>query len=102
MRVGFFSFIGSARVGWWLRSLLAPGTRCVLEHGGAAPVIVAADADLDTVVPKLLKGGFYHAGQVCVSVQRVFAHRSLAETLAQRLAISTPRWALPTPSMPRR
>ena len=40
-RVGFFSFIGSARVGWMLRSKLAPGVRCALEHGGAAPVIVA-------------------------------------------------------------
>lgn len=37
-------------------------------------------------MPKLLKGGFYHAGQVCVSVQRVFAHRSLARHLAERLA----------------
>jgi acyl-CoA reductase-like NAD-dependent aldehyde dehydrogenase len=64
-RVGFLSFIGSARVGWRLRSLLAPGTRCALEHGGAAPVIVAADADLDDAVPKLLKGGFYHAMQAC-------------------------------------
>ena len=73
-RVGFLSFIGSARVGWGLRSRLAPGTRCALEHGGAAPVIVAADADLDQAVPALAKGGFYHAGQVCVSVQRVFAH----------------------------
>ena len=40
-RVGFFSFIGSARVGWMLRSKLAPGARCALEHGGAAPVILA-------------------------------------------------------------
>ena len=76
-RVGFFSFIGSAAVGWTLRSQLAPGARCALEHGGAAPVIVAADADLDQAVPALAKGGFYHAGQVCVSVQRVFAHRSI-------------------------
>ena len=85
-RVGFFSFIGSARVGWMLRSKLAPGTRCALEHGGAAPVLIAADADLDEAVPLLAKGGFYHAGQVCVSVQRVFAHRSIARNLAQRLA----------------
>jgi len=85
-RVGFFSFIGSGRVGWMLRSKLAPGTRCALEHGGAAPAIVAADADLDDAVPKLVKGGFYHAGQVCVSVQRIFAHRSIAETLARRIA----------------
>ncbi len=36
-RVGFFSFIGSAAVGWMLRSKLAPGARCALEHGGVAP-----------------------------------------------------------------
>ena len=85
-RVAFFSFIGSAGVGWYLRSKLAPGTRCALEHGGAAPVIVAADADLDDVAPLLLKGGFYLAGQVCVSVQRMFVHESVARDMAVRLA----------------
>ena len=84
-RVDFFSFIGSARVGWMLRSKLAPGTRCALEHGGAAPVIMEADADLDSALPLLAKGGFYHAGQVCVSVQRVFAHESIAVDVAERL-----------------
>jgi acyl-CoA reductase-like NAD-dependent aldehyde dehydrogenase len=79
-RVGFFTFIGSARVGWMLRSQLAPGARCSLEHGGAAPVVMAADADLEDAIPLLTKGGFYHSGQVCVSVQRVFAHSSLATT----------------------
>jgi acyl-CoA reductase-like NAD-dependent aldehyde dehydrogenase len=85
-RVGFFSFIGSAAVGWMLRSKLAPGARCALEHGGAAPVIVAPDADLALALPKLAKGGFYHAGQVCVSVQRVFAHRSVVMQVADGLA----------------
>ncbi len=84
-QVGFFSFIGSAKVGWMLRSKLAAGTRCALEHGGAAPAIVAEDADLQTTIPKLIKGGFYHAGQVCVSVQRIFAHESIAEMLADKL-----------------
>ncbi len=85
-RVAFFSFIGSAKVGWMLRSKLSPGTRCALEHGGAAPLILAADADLDLALPAVTKGGFYHAGQVCVSVQRVFAHHSIARSFAQRLA----------------
>jgi acyl-CoA reductase-like NAD-dependent aldehyde dehydrogenase len=85
-RVGFFSFIGSAEVGWMLKSKLAPGVRCALEHGGVAPVIIEADADLDAAAPLLAKGGFYHAGQVCVSVQRVFAHSSIAEDVANRLA----------------
>lgn len=85
-RNAFFSFIGSARVGWMLRSQLAPGTRCALEHGGAAPVILAADADLEDALPRLAKGGFYHAGQVCVSVQRIFAHASIAAKSAEKLA----------------
>ncbi len=84
-RIAFFSFIGSARVGWHLRSKLAPGTRCALEHGGAAPVIVDAEADLKDALPLLAKGGFYHAGQVCVSVQRVFAHESIVDTVAKGL-----------------
>ncbi len=84
-RIAFFSFIGSASVGWMLRSKLAPGARCALEHGGAAPVIMAADADVDDAIPLLAKGGFYHAGQVCVSVQRVFAHESIARAVADRL-----------------
>ncbi len=84
-RVGFFSFIGSAAVGWKLRSKLAPGTRCALEHGGAAPLFVAADADLDAAASAVAKGGFYHAGQVCVSVQRVFAHRDIVDGFTQRL-----------------
>ena len=62
------------------------GTRAALEHGGAAPVIVAADADLDDAVPRMVKGGFYHAGQVCVSVQRVFAHADIARSLAEQIA----------------
>ncbi len=85
-RVNFFSFIGSAAVGWMLRSRLSPGTRCALEHGGAAPVIVDQSAKLDSVVDSLLKGGFYHAGQVCVSVQRVYAHESVCQDLADKLA----------------
>ncbi|MCK5704364.1 MAG: aldehyde dehydrogenase family protein, partial [Cyclobacteriaceae bacterium] len=68
------------------RSKLSPGTRCSLEHGGAAPVIVEKDADFHEMLPSLLKGGFYHAGQVCVSVQRVFAHESICDEVASQLA----------------
>jgi acyl-CoA reductase-like NAD-dependent aldehyde dehydrogenase len=85
-RVNYFSFIGSSKVGWYLKSKLAPGTRCALEHGGVAPVIVEKDADFQEMIPALLKGGFYHAGQVCVSVQRVFAQESICDALANQLA----------------
>ncbi|NKB81660.1 MAG: aldehyde dehydrogenase family protein [Nitrospirales bacterium] len=85
-RVGLFSFIGSAKVGWALRSKLAPGVRCTLEHGGAAPVLIDSTADIQDALPLLAKGGYYHAGQVCVSVQRVFAHESIANDVVRELA----------------
>lgn len=84
-RVNYLSFIGSAKIGWMLKSKLAPGTRCALEHGGAAPVIVEKDADLADMIPALVKGGFYHAGQVCVSVQKVFVHESIAKEVAEKI-----------------
>jgi len=84
--VAYLSFIGSSKAGWSLRSAVSPGTRCALEHGGAAPVIMEADADITNALPILAKGGYYHAGQVCVSVQRLFAHKSIAKEVARGLA----------------
>ena len=84
-RIAFFTFIGSARVGWKLRSLLAPGTRVALEHGGAAPVIIGETTEINDLLPKLSKGGFYHSGQVCVSVQRVFCLNNKAEEITVKL-----------------
>lgn len=85
-RIAFLSFIGSGKVGWHLRSKLNPGAGCALEHGGVAPVIVCNDAQHVEIVPPLLKGGFYHAGQVCVSVQRIYAPEDTAAELADKLA----------------
>ncbi|GLK72496.1 aldehyde dehydrogenase family protein [Ancylobacter dichloromethanicus] len=85
-RVAFLSFIGSAKVGWRLRSILAPGTRCALEHGGVAPVIVDRSADLDTIIEPIAKGSYYHAGQVCVSVQRIYVHAELRQAFIERFA----------------
>lgn len=97
-RVGYLSFIGSARVGWYLRTKLAPGTRVALEHGGSAPVIVDASADFEDVIAPLVKGAFYHAGQVCVSTKRVYVPASrmnefaaLITTRAQALKVGDPR-----------
>ncbi|WP_018701336.1 aldehyde dehydrogenase family protein [Amorphus coralli] len=84
-RVAFLSFIGSARVGWSLRAKLAPGTRAALEHGGAAPAIVDRSADLATAIEPIVKGGYYHAGQVCVSTQRIFVHEDIANEFAEKL-----------------
>ena len=86
--IAFFSFIGSARVGWMLRRRVHAGVRCALEHGGVAPAIVMPSANLELAVPSITKGGYYHAGQVCVSTQRVFAHAEIYDELVEKLTHS--------------
>lgn len=99
-RVGFLSFIGSAAVGWKLRSMLAPGARCALEHGGVAPVIVAADADLSEAIPRLGRASFWHAGQACVSVQRVFCERPIIDAVVAGLSEVAGRMRIGDPTNP--
>ena len=99
-RVGFFSFIGSSGVGWMLRSKLAPGARCALEHGGVAPAIITSDADLDMALPSLAKGGFYHAGQVCVSVQRIFCDSKIIDKVTEGLSSQADGMKVGDPALP--
>ena len=42
-----------------------------------APVIIDQGADLDRLIEPLAQGGYYHAGRVCVSVQRIYVHADL-------------------------
>jgi acyl-CoA reductase-like NAD-dependent aldehyde dehydrogenase len=87
-KIDFLTFIGSGKVGWYLNSKVANGTRVALEHGGVAPVIVQKDANIEELIPELSKGGFYHAGQVCVSVQRVYVHKDIVEEVSSKLSTS--------------
>jgi acyl-CoA reductase-like NAD-dependent aldehyde dehydrogenase len=98
--VAFLSFIGSAKVGWYLRSKLAPGARCALEHGGAAPVIIDRSVELDTVIEPLVKGGYYHAGQVCVSVQRIFVHADIMPHFVERFTERVRALRVGDPALP--
>jgi acyl-CoA reductase-like NAD-dependent aldehyde dehydrogenase len=83
--VDFITFIGSDEVGWGIRRNAADGTRLALEHGGNAATIVLADADLDRAVPLITRGAFYHAGQVCVSTQRLYVERAIESEFTARL-----------------
>ncbi len=83
-RIDFFSFIGSSKVGWFLRSKLAAGTRCSLEHGGMAPTFITSNSNLDLCTKSIARGGFYHAGQVCVSVQRVYLKKDISDIFLEK------------------
>jgi acyl-CoA reductase-like NAD-dependent aldehyde dehydrogenase len=85
----FVSFIGSAKIGWSLRQKIAAGTRLALEHGGVATAIVHKDANIDKTVSSLVRGAFYHAGQVCISTQRIFVEKSIADDFKNRFIAAT-------------
>jgi len=81
------SFTGSTPVGRRLMEQCAPTLkRLSMELGGAAPLIVFADADLDLAVAETIKGKFRNAGQTCVCPNRVYVERPVADTFARRLA----------------
>jgi acyl-CoA reductase-like NAD-dependent aldehyde dehydrogenase len=75
-RLKALSFTGSAAVGWRLKSL-AGRKRVILELGGNAACIVDRDADLETAAARIAIGAFAHAGQVCISVQRLLVHQDI-------------------------
>jgi acyl-CoA reductase-like NAD-dependent aldehyde dehydrogenase len=73
-RVRLITFTGSSEVGWKLQER-APRKRVKLELGNSTPVIVAADADVETAAAKLAGNAFSFAGQSCISVQRIYVER---------------------------
>ena len=87
-RVKILSFTGSATVGWHLKSL-APKKKVLLEMGGNAAVIVEPDADLNLAAKRIVAGGFSFSGQVCISVQRVYAHEKVFRELVDLLLPQT-------------
>lgn len=83
-RVAVVSFTGSDKVGWMLREKCARKS-VLLELGGNAAVIVEPDCDIESVAQRIVTGAFSHAGQVCISVQRVLVHDDVADVLLHRL-----------------
>jgi len=83
-RIRFLSFTGSAEVGWRLKGI--SGRKKVgLELGGNAAVILHSDADIGYAVKRIVAGGFGNAGQVCISVQRVYIHEPVYEETEGRI-----------------
>ncbi len=98
-RISFMSFIGSADVGWMLKSKTAPGVRCALEHGGLAPVIIDETANIDNLLPCLMKGAFYHSGQACISTQRIFIPKKSSSDTIENIVHSTKNLKTGDPTM---
>jgi acyl-CoA reductase-like NAD-dependent aldehyde dehydrogenase len=78
------TFTGSAGVGWGIRSRV-PHKKVNLELGSNAPLIVHSDGDWETAADKAKLHAFSHAGQSCISIQRVLLHEEIADAFTERL-----------------
>jgi glyceraldehyde-3-phosphate dehydrogenase (NADP+) len=96
-RFRLLSFTGSPAIGWKMKA--RAGTRRVLlELGGNAACIVDQTANLDWAVKRALVGAFAYAGQVCISVQRIFLHESIADEFERRFVAGAEKLKVGDPS----
>ena len=82
--IAMITFTGSPDVGWGIRGRAAT-KKVSLELGNNAPVILEGDADYETAAKKISVAGFSHAGQSCISTQRVYVHESIADKFLTEL-----------------
>lgn len=96
-RFATLSFTGSAGVGWKLKSA-AGRKHVVLELGGAACVVVGADADLAFAAARCVAGGFAYSGQTCISVQRILVEETVYEDFKKLLLANVDELKVGEPS----
>lgn len=87
-RVDKITFTGSPAVGRHILSV-AGLKKVTLELGNASPVVIAADADLDLAARRCAFGAFYNAGQVCISVQRIYCEQQVYQAFLERFTAAT-------------
>ncbi len=93
--VQMVAFVGSQAAG---KSIMAEAAkslkRLVLELGGKDPMVVLEDADLDRAADFAVNGSFRNAGQVCVSVERIYVHEAVADAFIERVLDRARRWRI--------
>ncbi|MEO8372779.1 MAG: aldehyde dehydrogenase family protein [Candidatus Solibacter sp.] len=87
-RVAMITFTGSREVGLDIRAK-AGLKRVTLELGSNSALVIEPDADLDEVVARSVVGSFSHSGQVCISVQRIYVHESIADAFLEKFVAAT-------------
>ncbi len=82
--IALITFTGSPEVGWGIKAR-APRKHVGLELGNNAPVILEPDGNWQLAADKIKVAGFSHAGQSCISTQRIYVHRSIADAFTEAL-----------------
>jgi len=87
-RLKMITFTGNPKVGWAIKNK-AGKKRVCLELGGNAAAVIEPDADLDYVIKRSLLGAFAYAGQICISLQRLFVHHSIFDDFTDQFVKKT-------------
>lgn len=95
-RVSMITFTGSAKVGKMIRSK-AGLKRVTLELGSNSAVIIDKEANLDEIIPRAVIGAFTFAGQVCISLQRIYVHETLYDAFVEGFINQTKKLKLGNP-----
>jgi glyceraldehyde-3-phosphate dehydrogenase (NADP+) len=96
-QIKILSFTGSDQVGWYLKSI-AGRKKVFLEMGGNAAAIIDETADLKRAAKKLAYGSFLYAGQICISVQRIYVVEKVWEEFKELFLEETARIASGNPA----
>ncbi|MBN6187874.1 aldehyde dehydrogenase family protein [Aneurinibacillus sp. BA2021] len=95
-RVKMITFTGSPEVGKTIRSK-AGLKRVVLELGSNSGLIIDEGFDIDRIIKRTVTGAFTFMGQVCISLQRIYVHRSLYDTFVEKFVAETQNLRLGDP-----
>jgi acyl-CoA reductase-like NAD-dependent aldehyde dehydrogenase len=82
--IGMITFTGSPDVGWGIKAR-APRKKVGLELGNNAPLIIEPSGDYEGAAKKVSVAGFSHAGQSCISTQRIYVHESVMDAFLDAL-----------------
>ncbi|PXY19039.1 aldehyde dehydrogenase family protein [Prauserella muralis] len=93
--VDVVAHVGSTRTGRAIAEATArTGAKALLENGGNDPLLVAEDVDPVWAAGQTATGAFANSGQICVSVERVYVHRAIAEPFLGALTREAERTGL--------
>jgi len=98
-RVSMITFTGSPSVGIGIRNK-AGLKRVTLELGSNAAVIIDRNVDIDKIVSRSVTGAFSNQGQICISLQRIYAHEDVYDSFVERFVEATKKLKLGDPLNP--
>ena len=99
-KISHISFIGSAQIGWEIKAQNCSWCNPHIRTWRKCTCYCTAETNIEKASEDIAKAGFYHAGQVCVSAQRIYVHNSILKPFIEKLKNVTMRQKVGDPAHP--